>query len=100
MIVEVVDFRPHTRSTLRGFLTIRLTTVGLEVRDLALHEKDGNRWLQLPAKPFNKPSGGKGWNYILHFYEKDQYQQFQEMTLKALDAFQREAGRNSEYGSQ
>jgi hypothetical protein len=93
MAIEITDFRTHKKNTLRGFITVRLTTIGLEIRDLAVHEKNGGRWLQLPAKPYEKPDGSKGWNYIINFYEKKNYRQFQEMALKALDLFQREAKR-------
>lgn len=95
MAVEVVDFRAHTKNTLRGFLTIRMTGIGLEIRDLALHEKNGKQWLQLPAKPYKKSDGGQGWSYILAFYDKHTFKKFQDVTLKALDAFQRQAGRNA-----
>ena len=94
MSIEIADFKAYTKNTLRGFLTVRMTTVGLEIRDIALHERNGERWLQLPAKPFKKPDGKQGWSYILSFYEKQNYKKFQEVTLKALDAYQRQAGGN------
>jgi len=95
MRIEVTDFRQYSKNTLRGFLAIHLPSVGLEIRDLALHEKNGKRWLQLPAKPYTKPDGGQGWSYIVSFPEKDLYHQFQDVALKALDDFQRETRRNS-----
>jgi hypothetical protein len=49
--VTVVNFRPLTKNTLRGFATIRLPALRLEVRDIAVHEKAGSRWVQLPARP-------------------------------------------------
>ena len=94
MAIEITDFRAYSKNTLQGFLTIRMTSVGLEIRDIALHQKNGKRWLQLPAKPYKKPDGGQGWSYILAFYDKPRFQQFQDVTLKALDAFKRQAGRN------
>ncbi len=94
MALEIFNFRPHEKNTLRGFLTVRLTNVGLEIRDIALHKKNGKRWLQLPAKPYTKPDGGQGWSYILAFYEKKHFKRFQEVTLTALDAYQRQAGGN------
>jgi len=94
MAIEVTAFRAHTKNTLCGFLTIRMTGVGLEIRDIALHRKNGKQWLQLPAKPYQKPNGSQGWSYILAFYDKDTFKKFQEVTLKALDAFKRQAGRN------
>ena len=88
MAIEIIDFKPHHQNTLQGFLVVRLTETGLEIRDIALHQKNDNRWLQLPAKPYKKPGGGKGWSYILNFHEKERYQQFQSVVLDALDAFQ------------
>jgi len=95
MRIEVTDFRPYRKNTLQGFLTILLPSVGLEIRDLGLHEKNGKRWLQLPAKPYTKPDGGQGWSYIVSFPEKNRYNQFQDVALKALDDYQRQARRNS-----
>ena len=87
MAIEIVDFRIYSKNTLQGFLTIRMTSVGLEIRDIALHHKNGKQWLQLPAKPYTKPDGGQGWSYILSFYDKDIFKKFQEVTLKALKGF-------------
>ena len=44
MAVEVVEFREYVKNTLQGFLTIRMTNVGLEIRDIALHRKNGEKW--------------------------------------------------------
>ena len=84
MAIEITDFREFKKNTLKGFMTARLTTVGLEIHDIAVHERDGQRWIQLPAKPFEKPDGGKGWNYIVSFYEKTKYHQFQYGVLDNL----------------
>lgn len=94
MGLEIVDFKSYQKNTLQGFLTVRMTSVGLEIRDIAVHKKNGKQWLQLPAKPYTKPDGGQGWSYILAFYEKERFKQFQEVTLGALDAYQRQAGGN------
>ncbi|MBN1843080.1 MAG: hypothetical protein JW883_12480 [Deltaproteobacteria bacterium] len=94
MAIEITDFRTYQKNSLQGFLTLRMTSVGLEIRDIALHQKNGKHWLQLPAKPYKKPDGSQGWAYILAFYDKHTFKKFQEVTLKALDAFQRQAGRN------
>jgi hypothetical protein len=93
MAIEIIDFRPIEKNTLKGFLTARLTSVYLEIRDLALHEKEGRKWIQLPAKPYKKDDGGQGWSYIVRFYEKNKYHQFQELALKALDVYLKESGR-------
>ena len=94
MNIDITSFTPYQKNTLQGFLSVRLTEPGLEIRDIALHQKDGNRWLQLPAKPYRKPDGSKGWSYILNFHKKEHFNKFQEVTLKALDSFQRKSRRN------
>jgi hypothetical protein len=93
MNIEITSFDPCSGTTLQGFLVVRLES-GLEIRDIALHQKNGKRWLQLPAKPYKKKDGGKGWSYILSFHKKEHFNKFQEVTLRALDAFQCKSRRN------
>lgn len=94
MQVTVTDFRPCNGKTLQGFLTIQFPEIGFQISDVAYHE-NGKRgqWLQLPAKPFTRTDGSKGWNYILEFCEKAKYRDFEESTLDALNTYQRETGR-------
>lgn len=87
-MIQIVDFRFHQKNTLQGFLTVLLSDVGLEIKDIALHRKDGRSWLQLPAKPYAKPDGSQGWSYFLTFIDKNHFQRFQEVALKKLDTFQ------------
>ena len=49
--LEVVDWKPCERNTLRGFATIKIRELRLVVHDVALHERNGTRWAQLPGKP-------------------------------------------------
>jgi hypothetical protein len=49
--VAITDFRPLHKNTLRGFATIRIPELRLEIRDVAVHEKGSSRWAQLPARP-------------------------------------------------
>jgi hypothetical protein len=45
------DFKPLVRNTLRRFVTIRVNEMRLEIRDVAIHQKNESNWAQLPAKP-------------------------------------------------
>ena len=99
MNIEITSFTPYRENTtLQGFLSVLLTETGLEIRDIALHQKSGKRWLQLPAKPYKKPDGSKGWSYILNFHKKEHFNKFQEVTLKALDTLQRQ-DKGNEHGA-
>lgn len=35
--IEITSFDPSRKNTLQGFLAVRLTEPGLEIRDIALH---------------------------------------------------------------
>jgi hypothetical protein len=86
MAVTVESFKPFRKNTLQGFATIRMTSIGMEIRDVCLHQKDGKKWIQLPSKPYEK-DGKTLWSYILDFYDKARAEQFQKAALDALDRF-------------
>ena len=86
-MIEIVSFKKYNKNTLKGFFTCKLTNNGLEIRDCSLHTKNGKRWISLPAKPFKKDDNSQGWSYIVSFYDKDKWSQFQKATLEALDRY-------------
>jgi hypothetical protein len=51
MKITCQDWRPLHRNTLRGFAIINIKELRLTIRDVACHEKNGQRWAQPPAKP-------------------------------------------------
>lgn len=91
MAIEITSFKPHAKNSLRGFLALRLTNIGLEIRDAALHEKSGKRWIQLPSRAYEK-DGTTKWSPIVDFYDKSRADQFQKAALEALDQFTRKGG--------
>jgi len=85
MGIEIIKFRKFEKNTLRGFFTVKMTNIGAEIRDCTLHQKDKDLWIGLPAKPYEKEDGTTAYSYIVKFYDKAKWQQFQEATLAALD---------------
>ena len=51
MKITCQDWRALQRNTLLGFATINIKELRLTIRDVAIHEKNGQRWAQPPAKP-------------------------------------------------
>jgi hypothetical protein len=51
MTITCSEFRPWQRNTLVGFAAININELKLTIKDIAIHQKDGSRWAQLPAKP-------------------------------------------------
>ena len=87
MALEIVTFKSYQKNTLKGFFTVRLTQIGLELKDSSLHEKNGKRWIALPAKPYKKDDDSQGWSYIVKFYDKARGEQFEKAVLEALDKY-------------
>jgi len=84
-MVEVNNFKKHEKNTLKGFFDVKLPNIGLEIRGCCLHERDGDRWIQLPSKSYEKEDGSRAWTYILDFYAKDNRESFQREVLNALE---------------
>lgn len=55
--VIVEEFTPLRSNTLFGFVTISVPEMHLRICDITAHEKNGKRWVGLPAKPQVERSG-------------------------------------------
>ena len=86
--VVIAAYRPRENggATL-GLLTIRLPALGLEIRNVAVHQDSKRRWLELPAKTYRKHNGAIGLDYLATFYTGEAYQRFETATFEALDAY-------------
>lgn len=82
----VDDWKPFEKNTLHGFFTIT-TPSGLRIRECSLHERDGNRWVGLPSKPWIKSDGSTGYTPLIDFVSDDIRKNFQWQALAALDEF-------------
>jgi hypothetical protein len=51
LTITCSDWRALHRHTLRGFVVIHIAELRLTIRDIVVHEKEGRRWVQLPARP-------------------------------------------------
>jgi hypothetical protein len=48
--LNVADFRPLARNTLRGFVTVILPD-GMRLHDCAVHVREGRAWASPPGRP-------------------------------------------------
>lgn len=85
MGIKIVKFRKFEKNTLRDFADIELSSVGSSLHDCCLHRKNANRWISLPAKPFEK-DGETSWIQVITFSKKAN-ESFQRQALAALDAY-------------
>jgi hypothetical protein len=54
LTVRCVGWRPLRRNTLRGFATVKIEEMRLAVHSVAVHEKNGKAWAQLPSQQWIK----------------------------------------------
>jgi hypothetical protein len=89
---RILGFKPFEKNTLRGFFDIELAS-GLILRGCTLHEKNGRRWVGLPAKPYGTDTGAQSWAAIVDFRDKRTAARFQELaTAAAVAAYERVRG--------
>jgi hypothetical protein len=93
--IFVVSFKPKPKNTLLGFLSIRLSAIGITIREVALHEKNGKRWVSFPARSYKREDGAVGWESLIEYISDEARQEFQNAALAAVDEFfeQAEASR-------
>ena len=61
---KVLNFKRLQKNTLQGVFDLELPFGGMILRGCCLHEKEGNRWIGWPAKPYEKQDGTKSWSNI------------------------------------
>jgi hypothetical protein len=93
-MITATDWRTVTKSSLRGFAVLELSPSGLVLRDCALHERDGKRWISLPSRPQldaagqhrKGPATGKAlWLPVVEIKGKAERERFQAAALAAID---------------
>jgi hypothetical protein len=84
MGVEVVDFHKHERNTLRGFLKVKLTNLGLIIDGIAYHQKNESIWLSMPARKYQTDEGSEGWARVVFFDERHIRQAFLAISLSDI----------------
>lgn len=93
LTVTCTDFREIQRNTLLGFATINIAEMKMTVSDVAIHEKNGRRWAQLPSKPMvgrdktviTDNDGKVKYVPIFKFDNKDVERAFSSAVVKAVE---------------
>lgn len=82
----VTDWKAYEKNTLRGFLSLTLPS-GLVIHNCTLHQKDGARWIGLPARQYSKDDGSTSYTPLIEFAAKEVRLRFQVAALEAVDRF-------------
>lgn len=89
MNIQITAFRPFTKNTLKGFLTIQLPDAGLILKECPWHEKDGKEWVGFPAREFTGQDGSRKWQNLIEFAQGFDRDGWQRDAVKAAHEYQR-----------
>ena len=91
--IEIESFRPQRSNTLFGFVTIVIPDMRLRIVDATVHEKNGARWIGLPAKPQitregvarkDERTGKTAYSTVIEFTDKGTREAFSQRVIGAL----------------
>ncbi len=88
-------WKAHEKNTLKGFADLWLRAARLNISGVAVHEKNGKRWVQLPARPqldkdrnLVRDSDGKvQYAKMMDFDSKEVADRFNAAAVKAIEDF-------------
>lgn len=86
MNIRCTNFQPHTNDSLKGFASIKFLDIGLELRDVTLHEKDGKQFISMPSKAYFK-NGEKTFFHTAVFPDIRERRNFERLALEAINDF-------------
>ena len=86
MTIECIKYTPVNRGTCVGLASVYVSSWGLDIHGLSVHQKDGKRWLNLPSKEYEKDGEKKYFNCI-YFRESDKHKLFCEHAMRAIKEF-------------
>jgi hypothetical protein len=91
--ITCVAFKPVTRNTLRGFATIRVGELRMEIRELEVHEhENGARWVVPAGRPMidkdgvalREPNGRIKYLNLFEFTDQTTRDAFSRAVIDAL----------------
>lgn len=82
--IQVQDWKPFEKNTLRGFFTVILPS-GLVIHSVMLHVKGDSRWISFPAREYTNQQGEKEYARLLEFTDSKIGNRFRDQVIAALD---------------
>jgi hypothetical protein len=91
MKIVCKKFSPLERNTLRGFAEINIAELGMTLRDVAIHCKNGSTWASPPSKPQIKDgavikddTGKVQYSPIIEFGSREARDEFSNSVIAAV----------------
>ena len=84
LAVRIDAAKPYSKNTLIAFLDFTLLDIGLSIKGATVHEKEGSRWIGMPAREYAK-DGVKSWTPVIEFASKEARYRVNDSVLAAYD---------------
>lgn len=84
-MIECTRFKSVTKGHLLGFADFWIPKWGVELNGCSLYQKDGKRWLNMPAQEYTNEAGEKKYRAHVYFREKAHMDAFQDQAKRAID---------------
>ena len=84
-MIECIRFVSCPKGYLLGFADFYIPKWDLEVFGFKLYSKEGNRWVNAPAREYINNEGEKKFAPYIRFREKEHYDTFLEQAKLAID---------------
>jgi len=88
--MEVTKYTPVNKGNLLGFASCRfnLPSLGMfYINSIGVCQKNGQRWVNMPNKPYETPDGIKKYQNFCGFEERDCHTRLQDAFFKAFDEY-------------
>ena len=84
--VRIESVKLYSKNTLIAFVDFTLLDVGLTIKGSTVHEKEGKRWIGMPAREY-QTNEGKAWAPIVEFADKESRYVLNDSVLAAFEEF-------------
>ena len=88
--MHIRNWKPCEKATLRGFFSI-VSSRGLIIHSIQLHERNGEKWITLPAREYRDARGEKQYSRFIDFIDDETRNRFQTSVLESLNNYFTEA---------
>ena len=89
--VRIDAVKVYEKRTLRAFIDFTVLALGMRVNGAMIHEKDGKRWVGMPAREYLS-EGEKHWSPIVDFVSKETRDAMSDAVLAAYDTYKATTG--------
>lgn len=85
MAIECLKFQSVNKGSFLGYADFYIPKTGLEIYGCQLFQKDGKRWINMPAREYANEQGEKKFAPYLRYREPAHKDMFAELALKAIE---------------